>query len=251
MALIKVLWFLFYLCLSFGAFVFVLKNLYDFMEGKTYYHSAKEQITLIDIPSLTLCWPLNNYLPVFYYEKDFSIEVKFLDSNDKPVTLKENKSIRTSFDIDLHLSKVWPKSSLSFKCLNDLADLQCFKITPKLNGNSGNHGITKLGMQIAFKPSIQTKFTDNAYVRILATSEENSYGLAGGRWYDGNVDCSKLKSGYVMKIEEVKEYINLNSTCSMDSYYECLAKRFHGVNFRAIKGEKFKDCPFNQTCSPY
>ena len=74
MTLVKASWFLFYLFLSIGATIFVLSSLNDFMEGKTYYNSAYEQVTLNDIPTLTICWPLTDYVPVLYYTKDFTIE---------------------------------------------------------------------------------------------------------------------------------------------------------------------------------
>ena len=37
--------------------------------------------------------------------------------------------------------------------------------------------------------------------------------------------------GYVFTIEEVREFQNLKSTCSENSYYKCLANRFRKFDY--------------------
>ena len=68
-------------------------------------------------------------------------------------------------------------------------------------------------------------------------SEQNSYGIAKGKWFDGKVYG---RSGYrfalihnhqSVDIFSVKEHRNLPYTCSNESYYECLVRRFEDVGF--------------------
>ena len=70
---------------------------------------------------------------------------------------------------------------------------------------------------------------------VWVTSEENSYGLAEERWFDGItinpslllfINPNKTSCYGRLNIHEVTEYKNIESICSEDSYYQCLAKRF-------------------------
>ena len=65
---------------------------------------------------------------------------------------------------------------------------------------------------------------------------ENYYGMAFGRWFDGEIDTTPLydpldlgeeETGvysfvYSLNINEVIKHINQN--CSQDAFYECLFK---------------------------
>ena len=37
-----------------------------------------------------------------------------------------------------------------------------------------------------------------SFVNLITTSEENSFGLAGGRWFDGNVQCHSMYNVYCL-----------------------------------------------------
>ena len=74
---------------------------------------------------------------------------------------------------------------------------------------------------------------------VIVSSEENAYGLAGGRWFDGNVECSFLTSRDALKIVEVTEYINMESRCTQDSFYACLARRFAAFDFSTVQWHGF------------
>ena len=83
-------------------------------------------------------------------------------------------------------------------------------------------------------------------MNVWVTSEENSYGLATERWFDGaiehpaisfansdgNLIDENIPGAYpysyqtCIKIVGVTEYQNMMSHCLMDSYYNCLAARF-------------------------
>ena len=63
---------------------------------------------------------------------------------------------------------------------------------------------------------------------IWLTSEDNSFGIAGGKWFDGDIERYQISSNYKnhLNITQVTEYQNLETLCSSVSYYECLAERF-------------------------
>ena len=95
---------------------------------------------------------------------------------------------------------------------------------------------------------------------VTATSEENSYGITQGRWFDGKTEVGLIErylgSWYYINeliITKVDEIRNLDQTCSHDSYYQCLAKRFRDFNFKTatnqvVNGSK---CLFTQRCMPF
>ena len=92
-------------------------------------------------------------------------------------------------------------------------------------------------------------------VEVMLTSEENAYGLAGGKWFDGFVDChsSSISRGLLYKILAVDEYRNLDFKCSKDSYYECLGKRLQSYDYSKISNKSFGgyECQFKNICSPF
>ena len=204
MTLVKAFRLSLYILLCIGALAFVMGTIDDYLEGKAYYSTTNEPVTLQDLPSLTICWPLNDYLGVYHYATNFTIDVKVSETqeNTPSISLELNKSIKTDSGIVMKLSKVWSKSTPSLKCFETIRDVQCFKITLKYDGPDNNVDFEKFQVLLAFKPSNKDFIFKDQYVRILATSEENSYGLAGGRWFDGNVYCSSLRTGYQMKIQD-------------------------------------------------
>ena len=99
---------------------------------------------------------------------------------------------------------------------------------------------------------------------ITATSEANAYGITQNRWYDGISDIGEIYRAswsdgtenwnyiYDLTITKIDEVFNLHDTCSENSYYQCLAKRFTRLNFKAatdivVNGSK---CSFNKLCAP-
>ena len=100
---------------------------------------------------------------------------------------------------------------------------------------------------------------------ITATSEANTYGITQNRWYDGKSEIGEIyrasfsdgtenwKYIYELTITKIDEVFNLHDTCSDDSYYQCLAKRFTRFNFKeatdiVVNGSK---CSFNKLCAPF
>ena len=63
-----------------------------------------------------------------------------------------------------------------------------------------------------------------------------------------------VHSGHCVKISDVIEYQNQDvSSCSKDSYYQCLAKRFENFNFSRLENKTFngKMCSASRPCAPF
>ena len=93
-------------------------------------------------------------------------------------------------------------------------------------------------------------------------SEENSYGLVLENWFEGRIDQPIVlpPGSHKLHIDEVKEYQGLDSSCSDDSYYRCLAKRFERRDFCQYNNElnlvsnmeySKSECETRETCTPY
>ena len=87
------------------------------------------------------------------------------------------------------------------------------------------------------------------------TSEKNSFGITERKWFDGRCNSSHMTANKFrrFKIVKVTEYLNLPSTCSTDSYYECLAKRFEKFEFWNVsrKVANRSICQYNNICAPF
>ena len=89
-----------------------------------------------------------------------------------------------------------------------IANKQCFKISSKMRKNQ-EIDFQTFEVQMAFK---MTKHAEQAARNLvfLTTSEENSYGLAGDKWFDGFIEgFYGVTSGSMFQITEVTEYKNL------------------------------------------
>ena len=104
---------------------------------------------------------------------------------------------------------------------------------------------------------LKSQVWPRSLARFWITSEDNSYGLVWSRWFDGTTTKGPIlykDEAYVFTIEEVREFQNLKSTCSENSYYKCLANRFRKFDFDNALGFTDKDggkCHFEKLCSPF
>ena len=109
------------------------------MEGKTYYTITNQAVTLEDLPTLTICWPLEvdtagkKYMRIRYRE-DFTVDVKVSGSKNQTTTLQEEENVKTSFNVDMLFSEIWPKFAPELKQFARWNGKQCFKITSKWSG---------------------------------------------------------------------------------------------------------------------
>ena len=206
---------------SFGALLFVSQTARIYMKGSSDYSVRHETISLLDLPTITVCWNLFGVLKnrgIVNYGQDFLIDVKIFERKTKTVTLKANRSVETLYGINIHMTEVWTE----MKEYNRV-EQQCFMISSKWNGSEENEmvDLQEFGVKLVFKFSNTSEAHTSGCVRL--TSEANAYGLAGGRWFDGKVYKTCIATGWLLRIVEVTEYINLESTCSHDSYYQCLS----------------------------
>ena len=81
-----------------------------------------------------------------------------------------------------------------------------------------------MGLPSPYEPGL--KFQPYKEARVTVTSEENAYGQTSKRWFDGVAKSSLIKSEGLVRVNDMTEYHNIYGTCSHESYYECLTKRF-------------------------
>ena len=112
---------------------------------------------------------------------------------------------------------------------------QCYKVSSKWKGDK-RIDFQKLKVQLTFNfnETSDKNTASFAYAYLWFTSERNSYGLAGERWFEGRLDkiLANLDHKYSIAITKVTDYNNMNGFCSEDSYHECLAKRFRSPHIK-------------------
>ena len=255
---------LIYLGLLACALVYVKSSIDEYMSGRTFYSDTQAPISLYDIPTITFKFP-----PELKYGKNFIIQIYHKDVE----TIPSNQSTRVLLYDRYFKSKV-SRMGRGYR---------------PLRMGSGNHKLSltyegKLDGQIDFTKSfvLEVKFLEipeeilnrtswyewlKDYERlnrgfftlaIYFTSEENCYGISNHGWYDGKVVEHKLKLSHkhYLTIQEVTDYQNMNETCSKDSFFQSLAKRFANINLDQVRqNHPIKDrygnaCPFKSICSP-
>ena len=94
---------------------------------------------------------------------------------------------------------------------------QCYKISPKWNDKFAKP-LDFPSLNVSYRLDFSSKVVQDDSMSAYFTSEDNAYGIAGGRWYDGKADEMKVNPGINhFRIVHVKEYHDLDSLCSYDS----------------------------------
>ena len=158
------------------------------------------------------------------------------------VKLELKRGVPSLYSLEIFLSQV-------FRSKNN--DRQCYKVSTKWKGGKG----VDINFQ-EFRIQLALNFANGStpgWADFVVTSEENSYGIAWKRWFDGKIGRfgGKIEGDYwAMKIIEVTEYHNME--CSKDSYYKCLAKRFSSYDFSQVhQSSNGSKCQFTNICSPF
>ena len=238
------------------ALVFVLHAITDFAKGSAGYSEDHQPISFKDLPTLTVC--MNTHYKLAY-AKDMLIYASVFEMESEtevaPVELEENQEVQTGLGLTIHLGRLYPRYS------QDQPKWPCFKLTPNWKiSDRKDIDFEKLRMKLTFGFTNKSSVPSSA--DVMVTSEANSFGLAGGKWFDGLVIKNKLKFSALygainnkneIKIIEVIEYKNMEFDCSKESYYQCLARRFmnleddkHHLHYK--NGSK---CSIKNSCAPF
>ena len=147
------------------------------------------------------------------------------DNGELPTSVRlfENRNVKQMYNVELHLKRL--QLDLEFDMYNS------YLVIPKWKkGKDWSVDGFSLRYMITFGNESMTP----DLVIISLSSEENSYGVLFGRWYDGKMETHTLKKGFFheIRITEVNEYVNMDVSCSKDSYYHCLAKRWANHDFK-------------------
>ena len=260
MALGTILKVLLYLVLLLPAVIFVNQTINQYSSGATTYSEKQEPITLSDLPTIALCFDFGNTSLI--YGVNVSITATLIERQNGTVILLENRNVSTVLGVEMHLSRFQLLKSIIANP-NVKAEYQCFKITPSLK-DSEEIDFKRFRMQLAISfPNVSAKCNGG---KIYPSTEKNSYGLTHGRWFDGSISqksipiASWVKNNeaniwnyfYQISFTDITEINSLDYTCSEDSYYQCLAKRFANFDFRkavALTHNK-SSCNFEKICSP-
>ena len=203
---------LLYLLLLGFALEFCRIQILDFIDGGTGFTTREELISLIDLPTLTICLEVNckpndriyhrddclvvdvnskdgcqdakcgsEPFPDLTYGEHFSVETKIVDK-------KNYEGARIDVDKNVIL-KTWEHNVHklnNFKKLTWQAHSKCFAISPRWNGTE-NIRLGRFYVQVTLK--LKEKNESVILVKriddIFVTSEENSFGFASDRWIDG------------------------------------------------------------------
>ena len=256
----KVFWIILYLGLLGLTLDFCLDNFKAYLSARTYYTPSQQPITLFDLPTLTVCWnvPKKHFDKMMILGTDLTIDLKVFEKEQQTVTLVENEYVRSQFNLDIHLSELYPirRSVVQALCSkSDVSDqfnrMQCYKISSKWNGH-GKVDFRRFGMQLRFNilnPQLQS-FSHLFSPHVIFTTEENAYGAVGERWFDGKPICAKhIQPSALLHILGVTQYVKMG-TCS--SYSEKLAERFVMFDFRqkVVRNGKEIQCPNEEICFP-
>ena len=249
-----------------GSLIFVEKNIEDYIAGGTSYSVTQQQLSPNDLPAVTICWPLE-YLggERVTSGENFLLDARVTHNEDghthtEITTLIENRWVRTLHSLQILLSQLWVIDGKDWKsdhpCMlkrkftSKIPEKrQCYKITARWNGNE-EINFNGFRVELAFK-FFNDSGSSPGQGEVLFSSDENSFGLAKGVWFDGEVDCFPIVySGGFFKIIEVSEYLHLKSLCS-HSYYHCLADRLSNFDFtRAKINYSGTQCNFEKLCAP-
>ena len=231
-----ILKFTFYLLLATGSSVFVFLSFDDYFKGHTSFDITEVPFTLHDLPTLTFCFQHSGLN--YKYDTDLTAKVIFGNLNIT-LDLEVDKSVQTSFGLDISLTNFYTKDK----------KLKCYKISNDWDG-SGTIDVADLDVKTEFEfynSSIAPSEAD-----MTLTSEDNSYGLAWNRWFDGKRLKAQLEINTQshIKIVSINEYQYIPYTCTAMSFYQCLAKRFESLDFSSAEFNVTNSCNYNQTiCS--
>ena len=219
-------------------------NLTKFFNGKTSVSQSVESIK--DIPTFVICFSKpSSRIADYEYGSDikFEYQITLKAGQTKSVFLKEREN-STIFDEIIFLQKLitvydsWYKTN----------ERSCYKLT-----SVSMKYITKYrtNIYVRFIDLIKEHIPFSVYVYV--SSEKNSYGIIHTKWKDGDYIKTDVNRGKLREIELKSDQHNYITSCSHESYYECLgrltAKTLKGTssNCSIISLPSFQVCKINKT----
>ena len=221
----------------------VHKTIVEYTTGSKSYVKSNEPITQDDLPTITFI-----YEELKLAEHD-NLNVTVLVSSDnlsnESISLVENRSIRTNHGFEMQLKKL--------KLSHHLGSRKCYTIIPKTYVDVVPT-IDFSTFHLTFNIQLKNESSVSNSAWLFITSKANLYGSVISRWYEGALNIVNLRKGskYNVMISETHEFKNLPSSCSQDSYYQCLVERFASVDFVksfnvTINGSQ---CTYSNICLP-
>ena len=269
----RLLEFILSLCFLVPALIFVENYVQEYLKGETFFVETHEPLSLHDIPTISYCagWALvmnrrngrrlrgceglrlhcDNFLD------DIKMQITFGGVSSYPLTMNNTIHYRS---LEMTLENFSP-----YPMIPPYTE-SCFRIISTPISTDGDISIeSNFSIKITFPHPNSTWSYSTPFKQLIAlTTEENSYGIAQNKWFDGKVDAIQLQLDNndprrtrrtSLKIEDITEYRYLESRCSKDSYYQCLADNFVNFNFRNYSENNINMCSGNENtvntkCSP-
>ena len=140
--------------------------------------------------------------------------VNVIEKTNSSFTLIKSQFVDAPSKLSIRLSELWIKDAFEGRSRNDIGNEKerrpCYKITFKWSG------LEEIDL-LNFRLEVMLKFDESIdgtlprFIDTWTTSEGNSYGLAGRKWFDGHVWKRKLAPGQSLTIYSVTEFINVPS----------------------------------------
>ena len=184
---------------------FVWGSILDYHRGDISYSETKEAITLNDLPTMSFCLGFSPKLRPLTYGKDLTIHYKVLQEDNQTLALSLDQSVVSDIGLEIHLTELILSSEMEQETKKGSMTMpmpqqrQCYSVTTKWN-NEALIDPKEFAAQclLSFNESVIVKKQRgpikriNPYFEYLSqflsvTSEENSFGLTTGQWFDGNV----------------------------------------------------------------
>ena len=89
-------------------------------------------------------------------------------------------------------------------------------------------------------------------IKMFITSRQNSYGAVIYQWFDGLADPFKIKRKkfYSIHITQVRRYEYTQGTCSLRSFFECVASELRSLKKCQQDGSaRMFTCKFAKQCN--
>ena len=209
--------FLFYVALGAVGVIWIKKSYDAFLEGKTFFTERNAILTNADRPTLTICF--EHEKSGLLYGSDYDIGIDYNDTIILTWEKNENSLVdEEGNDYNLHLT------NMHVSDFKEWVYRYCHKVTPIQDNDVADDGIERKEYSYYIEFYVE-EVPD--YIYLYFTTESNSYGAVLESWYDGEVDPYVMRRGMVheINIPHIKTFEFINSQCTNQPFYYCLAER--------------------------